>query len=200
MREQDRNRFAQQMAAVSEIYDRPVGRATAEAWFSTLRDVSIEDFERGMLAHLRDPDRGQFAPKPADILAQIRGAASHDGRPEADEAFALLPKAEGETAVWTAEMATAWYAGASDLYATDRVGSRMAFRASYERLVRAAREAGVPVGWSVTTGFDVGGREAPIRKAIADGRLPASAARLLPAPQGEAPGVLLQLIRGKTQA
>jgi hypothetical protein len=201
MRDQDRIRFASQLAAMAEIYGKGVSEAAAEAWFATLHDVSIEDFERAMMAHLRDPDVGRFVPKPADILAQLRGAAAQDGRPDADEAFAMLPKSEAETAVWTPEMAQAWYAGACDLYQTDRVGARMAFRSAYERYVRSARASGDPVKWQVSMGHDTHGRAEPIRKAIADGRLPKVAAQLLPAPVDESAQVLTQaLARAKALA
>jgi hypothetical protein len=145
-----------------------------------------------MMRHMRDPERGQFMPKPADIIAQVRGVSSDDGRPTADEAFALLPKSELETAVWTPEMAQAWYAGASDLYETDRIGSRMAFRASYERLVERARRDGAPIKWTVSLGHDPRGREEPVRKAIEQGLLPASAAPAL-LPDAEVEDVAAQL-------
>lgn len=182
MRDADRKRFAAALAGAAEIYGKGVSESAAEIWFAALRDVTIDAYEAAMMRHMRDPDTGRFMPRPADIIAQIRGAGANDGRPEADEAFALVPKGEQDTAVWTAEMATAWYAGACDLYHTDRVGARMAFRASYDRAVRVARETGVPVKWAVTLGLDPRGREEPVRKAVADGRLPPSAVLLLVGP------------------
>jgi len=182
MRDADRKRFAAALAGAAEIYGKGVSESAAEIWFAALRDVPIDAYEAAMMRHMRDPDTGRFMPRPADIIAQIRGTGANDGRPEADEAFALVPKTEHDTAVWTDEMSVAWYGGASDLYESDRVGARMAFRASYDRAVRVARGAGEPVKWTVTLGLDPRGREGPVRKAIADGRLSPSAVLLLVGP------------------
>ena len=179
MRNEDRGRFAACLTAAAEVYGKAISSSAAEVWMAALSDLQIEVVEAAMMRHMRDPERGQFMPKPADIIAQVRGVSSDDSRPTADEAFSMLPKSEMETAVWTPEMAQAWYAGAADLYETDRVGSRMAFRASYERLVERARRDGCPVSWTVTLGHDPRGREEPVRKAIEQGLLPASAAPTL---------------------
>lgn len=192
MRNEDRARFAACLTAAAEVYGKAISSSAAEVWMAALSDLQIEVVETAMMRHMRDPERGQFMPKPADIIAQVRGVSSDDGRPTADEAFALLPKSELETAVWTPEMAQAWYAGASDLYETDRIGSRMAFRASYERLVERARRDGAPIKWTVSLGHDPRGREEPVRKAIEQGLLPASAAPAL-LPDAEVEDVAAQL-------
>jgi hypothetical protein len=72
----------------------------------------------------------------------------------------------------------------------DEVGARMAFKDAYARIVQEARRAKKPAGWTVSLGWDVEGRQEPIRKAVAAGLLPApSAAALLPAPMGSAGSV-----------
>lgn len=112
----------------------------------------------------------------AAVLSRI-----DDGRPGAEEAWAMAPKTEAESAVWTREMAQAWGV-AIDLYnAGDKVGARMAFKETYERLCTEARNNRVPVRWEPTLGQDVEGREAVLLKAVEQGRLTADhAERLLP--------------------
>jgi hypothetical protein len=199
MRDQDRKAFAEALTAAAEVYGKGVSEAAAEVWFVALREVSIEQFRAAMMAHMRDPEGGQFMPKPADVIRQIQGAAKRDGRPAADEAFAMLPKSERDSAVWTQEMATAWFAGACDLYATDRVGARMAFRESYERACEAARQRGEPVTWTLSLGQDPHGRAESIRKGIEQGRLAPAAAALVADQSAPAPAVL-QAIAGTAVA
>ena len=199
MRDHDRAAFAECLTAAAEVYGKAVSAAAAEVWFAALKDVTIEQFRAAMMEHMRNPDGGQFMPKPADVIGQLRGASRRDGRPGADEAFAMLPKTERDTAIWTQEMATAWYAGACDLYHTDRVGARMAFRDSDERACTAAREAGEPVRWTISMGTDAQGRAEPIRKGIEQGRIAQAAAGLLSDQSAPAPAVL-QAIAGTALA
>lgn len=113
----------------------------------------------------------------SDVLSRI---AEMDGRPSADEAWAMMPMDEGATVVWTDEMASAWGV-ALPMLEEDRTAARMAFRKAYERNVDEARRANIPAKWRPSLGFDKSGREAPIRNAVALGRLSVeSAMRLLP--------------------
>lgn len=110
---------------------------------------------------------------PADIIQRI-----DDCRPGADEAWALCPKSEAESAVWTDEMAQAFEEVRT---MEDRVAARMSFRQAYERLLQAARDARKPVRWWASMGHDQNGRERVIRAAVDAGRLTtARAADLLP--------------------
>lgn len=108
-----------------------------------------------------------------DVIARI-----DDGRPGADEAWALLPREEGQSAVWTAEMSEAW--GVASL-AEDDTAARMAFRETYNRLVSEARRERKPVQWTATLGWDPQGREPVLAKAIELKRITrAQAFKLLP--------------------
>lgn len=111
----------------------------------------------------------------ADVIARL-----DDGRPGAEEAWAMLPKSEGASVVWTAEMATA-FGVACPLFDTDEVAARMAFKEAYGKAVSEARNAGVPTKWTPSLGHDVWGRESVLRTAVERGRLTAEhASRLLP--------------------
>lgn len=91
-----------------------------------------------------------------------------DGRPGADEAFAMLPTDERMTVVWTTEMAEAWgIAGELD----DRIAMRMAFRDAYNRIVANNRASRVAPVWQASLGHDPDGREHVLRNAVALGRL-----------------------------
>ena len=111
----------------------------------------------------------------ADVISRI-----DDGRPGAEEAWAMLPKSEGASVVWTAEMATA-YGVAAPLMDSDEVAARMAFKEAYGKAVSEARNASTPTKWTPSLGQDAWGREFAIKQAVELGRLKADhAARLLP--------------------
>jgi hypothetical protein len=168
--------------------------ASSALFFRSLQAYPMDVVRRGFEAHCQDPQRGRFAPVPADILAQIEGAAASDGRPEADEAWALAVAArdEGATVVWTAEAAEAFGVCRPVLDAGDEVGARMAFRAAYSRLVAEARAAREPIRWSASEGHDPGRRAAVLIAAVEAGRLPVA---YLPAPDAGPVAGLLELSR-----
>lgn len=145
-------------------------------------------------AHIRDTQRGRFAPLPADLLLHLEGDAADDGRPGAEEAWALCQAAADQerTVVWTAEMAEAWGIAWPVLHAHgDEVGARMAFREAYQRLTSEARKARRPVQWSATLGTDARLRDDAMRVAVDAGRLPLTA---LPAPAAPPVG-LIELVQ-----
>lgn len=160
----------------------PKGKAL---FFRALEPYSLEVVSRAMTAHIRDPKRGSYQPTPADIVGQIEAASGMDGRPGAEEAWALcLPAiSELETVVWTAEMRDAFGTCRTVLERGDEVGARMAFKEAYTRMAADAVRNGRPVKWEISIGHDAQKREKAITHAVNFGRLPApQVAGLLPAP------------------
>jgi len=104
-------------------------------------------------------------PTVADILGRIR---AFDGRPGIEEAWAICPKSETDSVVWTDEISQA-YAVACRM--DDQIAARMAFKERYESLVRDARDRGLPVKWWATLGHDRNGREAALKEAVGRGRI-----------------------------
>lgn len=159
--------------------------ATLQAmWFRALAHHPFATVEQAFSAHLRDPQNGKFAPKPAHIIAQIQAAMSDDGRPEANEAWAtaITSLDENDTVVWTGETAEAFGVARSILDLGDKVGARMAFIDAYQRLVVQARSMRHPVQWQVSEGFDKERRRLAISTAIELGRIPARDYAALTAP------------------
>lgn len=112
-----------------------------------------------------------------DVLTRLE-----DGRPGVEEAWAMAPRDEYQTVVWTDEMAEAWGV-ARPLLATDEVGARMTFREVYTKLILTARREHRPPRWFPSLGLDVLGREAPLREAVEKKRLTAAyVEKLLPPP------------------
>jgi hypothetical protein len=176
--------------------------ATSSAiFFRALVEHSIETVTAAFDAHCKDPQRGKFPPVPADILAQIEGAAVQDGRPGPEEAWSMCQAAadEARTVVWTTEMAQAWGIAWPLLHQHgDEVGARMAFKEVYLRLLAEARAKRAPVTWSPTLGTDPTMRAEALRVAVDAGRLPLTA---LPAPTNPVGLIeMVQTARGVPQA
>lgn len=104
----------------------------------------------------------------AKIIEQI-----DDGRPGAQEAWAMLPKSEGESAAMTDDMTEAWDI-VRDLLETDRIAARKSFIEAYQRILLEARSEGRPVKWFLSAGQDPAGRERAARDAVKRGLLEAA--------------------------
>lgn len=119
------------------------------------------------------------------IIDRIQSA---NMRPEASEAWALALPAldESNTVVWTNEMSQAWAVALPVLQAGDKVGARMAFIQTYERLVVAAQAENRSPCWLVSQGWDKEKRIQAITTAQNAGLLPPSIAnKYLPLPNAD---------------
>lgn len=156
-------------------------------FFRALAAYPLAVVQRALDGHVKDPQRGRFPPLPADVIAQIEGAAEQDGRPGAEEAWAMSLRArdEAETVVWTREMAEAWGVAKSVFDLGDEVGARMAFKDAYGRLVDVARRQRQPAAWLISEGHDAARRADAIATAVQARRLPASELLTLPAPTAQ---------------
>ena len=73
MKNEDKRAFFDLMMAAGEVYGREVTQPMAAIYFSALANVSIEQVQEAMMAHMQNPDSGQFFPKPADLMKQMTG-------------------------------------------------------------------------------------------------------------------------------
>lgn len=143
---------------------------TIGMYFDLFDSVPLPVMFRCLKAHAMDPERGRFAPRPADITFQLQ---SLDGHPSADEAWAIAVKASDErnTVVWTGPMAEAWGV-ASALYERTPSQAAAAFKDAYAKLVAAQRSSGLPATWITSLGHDQAGRQGVIAQAASAGKLP----------------------------
>jgi hypothetical protein len=109
-------------------------------------------------------------PTIADILARI-----DDQRPGAEEAWAMIPKDESGSVVWTDEMRDA-FAISRSLFADDPVAARMAFREAYLKFVARARSDHRPTRWTPSLGHDGPSRAQALQFAVQRGHLSHEAA------------------------
>lgn len=197
--------FEAMLSALAETYGKRLGTEATKVHWRALSHLSLDSVRWAYESHVRDTERGRFFPLPADVLAQIQRAEASDGRPGADEAWAMMPRSEAETVVWTEEMAEAMNAARPLLAEGDQVAARMAFREAYNRLVSAARLAHRAVQWVPSLGYDASGRVHVLVAAVQANRLslghvqqllsPAQLEQLTMAGRGsEAPPMLPQVV------
>lgn len=75
----DKAEFSAVLAGCFEsIYEKPVTPAMLDAWFMALSPYPLDEIKAAIGRHVVNPDSGQFAPKPADIVRLIDG--NGDGR------------------------------------------------------------------------------------------------------------------------
>lgn len=192
MRNEDYDEFA---ALLDEAYDligsganKIISGGAKSLFFKALAQYPLPAVRKALVAHCMDKERGRFTPKPADIISQIEGGGSSDGRPGPEEAWAIAitSRDESETVVWTPEIAEAFVICRPVMDMGDDVGARMAFKDAYNRLVSEARSSGIPARWNASIGWDIDKRTAKLTKAVTAGLLQApQVAALLPAPVGE---------------
>ena len=180
---------------------------TAELTSTVMSDAAVAVMAEDLLAYPEAAVLSALSRCRRELTGRLSLAAvlerleEGDGRPSSDEAWAIAIAAadEAETVVWTMEMAHAFGIAKPILDARDKVGARMAFREAYDRLVREARAAKTPCGWSVSLGSDTQRRSVAITAAADAGRLTQQSAQAL-LPPSEATGVVVALLSGDAKA
>ena len=71
----DRKRFLAELLAVHGLYDRALTEIQIRLWCDTLANEDTDAVCRALAAHVADPSRGQYCPKPADVIRAIRGTS-----------------------------------------------------------------------------------------------------------------------------
>lgn len=115
-------------------------------------------------------DTSKFKPQLSDILDRCK--TQLDGNwLGADEAWALMPKSEADSALMTEEIAQAMASATELLQMGDKVAARMAFRDAYTRLVEKAKLEGRQPVYFPSFGTDVQGRLSMLASAVTAGHI-----------------------------
>jgi hypothetical protein len=180
MLDNEKRLFSDLLDASMPIYRIEASVETKRLWWGLLKKYSFSEVRAAFERHLSE--NGQTI-TPAHIRILI-DKMNPDGRPGADEAWAMLPYLdEAASVVITDEMAEAFgIANGID----DKNGARMAFRDAYNRIVERNKSQGIKPHWFASLGHDNQGREIVLKEAIRLGRISQSYAKgLLPAPISE---------------
>lgn len=151
----------EQLAYTAEAMGKDLTPGGLKLFASDLSEYRLDDALEALRNCRRELSR---FPTIADIVSRIEAS---DGRPGAEEAWAMIPKDEYQSAAITTEMQAAYAAAHPHLKLGDHVAGRMAFREVYERLVREARSKGEKPKWTASLGFDPAQRETAIAEADA---------------------------------
>lgn len=160
---------------------------TAEVIGSELSNAAAREMAAELMAYPEQTVVGALRRCKRELSGRLTLAAViqrlDDGHLGADEAWALCPRSESDTVVWTDEIATAFAAARPLLDEGDQVAARMAFRDAYARALSGAREDRRLATWWPSLGHDAGGRVAALRRAVELGRLPPGDALRLGGPE-----------------
>jgi hypothetical protein len=160
------------LAAMSELFNRTMSPEAIELLLSDLEAYTPAQILKALAKCRRELSR---FPTMSDIASRI-----DDGRPGSEEAWAMIPKDEMRSVVWTTEMQRA-YSVAAPLIDQDKVAARIAFKEAYEREVSEARLNAEPVVWEASFGQDKNHRQTVLIEAMQKARLPVDeVAGLLP--------------------
>lgn len=75
MQEQDKDAFTEMMMAAGEVYGKVITVPMIKMYFAALGPMSVEQVQGAMMAHMQNPDSGQFFPKPADLIRHLAGTS-----------------------------------------------------------------------------------------------------------------------------
>lgn len=157
------------IVVTSELCGRTFSEAAAIVFVSDLSAYPEQQVLKA-LVRCRKEVRGVLTMQ--DVISRL-----DDGRPGVEEAWAMLPITESQSAVWTTEMAQAFGVVVGLIDSGDKIAARMAFKETYMMQVGQARDAGAPVSWHVTLGHDIHGRESVLMAAVDKGRISYDKAR-----------------------
>lgn len=164
----------------AEIYGEMLPKERLQGYLRLLADVSPEALRTALDAHMRDPDRGRFFPRPADIMAKLPGKQQRPMNADEAWAIALTSFDEAASVVWNEVIEEARSAALPIWLEGDGIGARMAFKGAYERLMMGG---GAQPTWKLSVGHDPVRRQDAVESAIAAGLITREQGRLLlPAP------------------
>lgn len=73
MRPTDKPKFLTVLAGVHDFYAKELSTFAGQVWWQACEQFDIEQVTKALSAHLMDAERGQWMPKPADIVRQLQG-------------------------------------------------------------------------------------------------------------------------------
>lgn len=141
-------------------YDSQMNSVKLQQYSDILDNFPIEGLKKARTFFRSQPGRRQM-PMPADYISAIP-----DGRPSAQESWAMIPRDENASVIWTNEMRMAYSIVASLIAEGNMSGAFFAYKEAYEKLVAEAKSRGEPARWSPSEGHDKSGRAAAYIEAV----------------------------------
>lgn len=76
MKEEDRQQFAELIVEALGFYRQDATEFQLQIWWEAMRRYEFQDVRKAMSYHIQNPDRGQFPPRPADIVRFLSGGST----------------------------------------------------------------------------------------------------------------------------
>ena len=165
MKSTDKTIFVEIMTGLGSAYRQDVTKAVLGVFWNATQDLTIEQFNLAVNKHVR---KSKFFPTIAEIY-EIAEQSSGNQHLCADEAWGVALQLANEliAVVVTNEIFTAWVEAKPVFDVGDEVGARMAFKATYNRIMGATQS---PPVWRLTEGQDKAMTIAVVEKAAQMGR------------------------------
>ena len=189
----DKEEFAKVLSATLKMYRVEMDIDVLNLWWGVMNRYTIAQVRKGFSTYIGSKNADFILP--THIVAAIE-LNEPDGRLGAEEAWAIYPHDEAGSAVITNEMAEAMQAAQPLLNDGDRIGARMAFKESYNRITAQNKLNGVSPKWFASLGHSKEGREIALKDAVLKGRLTQDhATSLLPSPVPNSVANAIQEVR-----
>lgn len=75
MNGEDAGGFRRMLAAAYTLYGKDLTPQALDLWFESLKHYDLAAISGALSAHVRNPDNGQFLPRPADVVRNIEGGS-----------------------------------------------------------------------------------------------------------------------------
>ncbi len=73
MQPSDKPKFLTVLAGVHDFYGKEISEFAGQVWWQSCERYDLEQVTKALSAHLMDPERGQWMPKPSDLVRQLEG-------------------------------------------------------------------------------------------------------------------------------
>ena len=79
MKQADRPAFIALLTDVLGFYGQTTSPFALSVWWEACKDMELSVIRAALTAYATDPNRGHFAPKPADVIRVVRGTTEERG-------------------------------------------------------------------------------------------------------------------------
>lgn len=92
MQESDKAKFSTLVTEVLAFYRQDASRFAMSVWWEACKGFDFEQVSKAFNSHAMDPERGQFAPKPADVVKALQGTKTDRSRMAWGRAFDAMQR------------------------------------------------------------------------------------------------------------
>lgn len=75
MKADDFEQFGQMLVAVADLYGKSISEFALGLYFKALKDFELPVIQQALERYIKNPDSGQFMPKPADLIRMLQGSS-----------------------------------------------------------------------------------------------------------------------------